>query len=65
MRVHRSSNPALGACRPDDQQRLTPQIVVRFDRETFDQIRGRAVAQHTSFAEQVRQLVEWGLEIKP
>lgn len=37
-------------------------IVCSFDEETFQQIRARAVKQETSFAEQVRQLVEWGLE---
>jgi len=37
-------------------------IVIGFDDETFDAIRHRAIAQKTSFAEQVRQLVEWGLE---
>lgn len=36
-------------------------IVVCFDDETFDQIRARAVRKNTSFAEQVRQLVEFGL----
>ena len=38
------------------------QIVVRFDDETFAQIRRRAVREGTSFGEQVRRLVEWGLE---
>lgn len=37
-------------------------IVVGFDVETFDEIRSRALAQRTSFAEQVRLLVTWGLE---
>jgi acyl-CoA-binding protein len=37
-------------------------IVCAFDEETFAQIRGRAVKEQTSFAEQVRRLVEWGLE---
>lgn len=37
-------------------------IVVAFDDETFEVIRDRAVKAQTSFAEQVRQLVEWGLE---
>ena len=36
-------------------------IVVQFDDETFEQIRRRAVKAKTSFAEQVRLLVEWGL----
>jgi hypothetical protein len=37
-------------------------IVVSFDDETFAVIRKRAIQRGTSFAEQVRQLVEWGLE---
>lgn len=37
-------------------------IVVSFDDETFEVIRQRAATHRTSFAEQVRQLVEWGLE---
>lgn len=43
--------------RPREQKR----VVVSFDDETFDQIRRRAVNENTSFAEQVRVLVEWGL----
>lgn len=38
------------------------QVVCTFDPETFAQIRARAVAERTSFIEQVRLLVEWGLE---
>jgi hypothetical protein len=37
-------------------------IVVRFDDETFAAIRRRAEEADTSFAEEVRTLVEWGLE---
>lgn len=33
-----------------------------FDDETFGQVRGLAIAQGTSCSEQVRQLVEFGLE---
>lgn len=54
--------PAKGSCRSYDLYRMRPQIVVRFDRATFGQIRARAVAENTSFAEQVRLLAEWGLE---
>ena len=39
-----------------------PQVVVRLDDETFHEVRDRAVTLGTSFAEQVRLLVEWGLE---
>lgn len=37
-------------------------VVVGFDPETFDQIRTRAQQHRTSFAEEVRTLIEWGLE---
>ena len=37
-------------------------IVVSFDTETFEAIRSRADTEHTSFAEQVRTLVTWGME---
>ncbi|KKN17941.1 hypothetical protein LCGC14_0960870 [marine sediment metagenome] len=39
-----------------------PDSHVRFDPETFEEIRRRAIKEGTSFAEQVRILVEWGLE---
>ncbi len=39
-------------------------IVVSFDDETFATIRQRALDDGTSFAEQVRLLCEWGLEVK-
>jgi hypothetical protein len=38
------------------------QAVVSFDEETFRAIRERAIAGHVSFAQQVRELVEWGME---
>lgn len=37
-------------------------IVIGFDDETFAEIRQRAERERTSFGEQVRNLVEWGLE---
>lgn len=37
-------------------------VVVSLDDETFDEVRGRAVIGETSFVEQVRLLVELGLE---
>jgi hypothetical protein len=37
-------------------------ITVQFDHDTFNQLRNRAIAEKTSFSEQVRLLVEWGLE---
>lgn len=35
---------------------------VRFDEETFERIRGLAIEAQTGIAEQIRLLVEWGLE---
>lgn len=37
-------------------------IVVSFDDETFEVVKSQALANNRSFAEQVRLLVEWGLE---
>lgn len=37
-------------------------FVCAIDPETFSQIRDRAVKAQTSVAEQVRILIEWGLE---
>jgi hypothetical protein len=38
------------------------QHVVVFDRETFAQVRAKAIRDHTSLSEAIRTLVEWGLE---
>ena len=38
-------------------------IVVSFDEEMFSEIYKRARRANTSFAEQVRLLVEWGLDV--
>ena len=35
---------------------------IGFDDETGDQVRALAAGEHISFAEKIRQLVEWGLE---
>jgi hypothetical protein len=40
----------------------TRRIVIGFDTETFQQVHGLAVQAGTSFAEQARLLVEFGLE---
>ena len=37
-------------------------IVIVFQDEMFSKIRDRAIKNKTSFAEQVRLLVEWGME---
>ncbi len=38
------------------------QLVVKIDSDTFEEIRARAERENTSMAEQVRLLIEWGLE---
>lgn len=58
-RVRRSDKVANGV--PDPRQPGRVQIVVAFDPDTFGEIRERAIRCNTSFAEQVRLLVEWGL----
>ena len=37
-------------------------IVIAVEHETFETLRNRAIRDNTSFAEQVRILIEWGLE---
>lgn len=54
------SAPGFGSVAPG--KRHQRRIIVGFDDETFEQIRARAKAEQTSFGEQVRLLVEWGLE---
>jgi hypothetical protein len=53
---------AVGCCKPDDVARERPQIVLRFDRETFDQVARRAANNGHSFNEECLLLIEWGLE---
>lgn len=38
------------------------QLIVRLDEETVEQIVARAEKENTSIAEQLRLLIEWGLE---
>ncbi|MGA7327487.1 MAG: hypothetical protein WBX25_24110 [Rhodomicrobium sp.] len=52
---------AHGSKKPGKDENWT-QAIVRFDDEMFAAIRARAIAQKTSFSEQVRLLCEWGLE---
>ncbi|WP_398471516.1 hypothetical protein [Tardiphaga sp.] len=57
--------PAIGShSRGDGTMHSMRRVVCGFDQETFQVIRDRAVKENTSFAEQVRLLVEWGLEAK-
>lgn len=52
--------PARGVI--DPRRAHVTQIVVRLDHETFGQVRARAVREGTSVGEQIRRLIEWGLE---
>jgi len=56
--------PAAGSFRRDDKEHLHPQIVVRLDRETFDQVRELAARENVSFSQKARDLIEWGLEVE-
>jgi acylphosphatase len=49
--------PGRGKAYPDGSVR----IVASFDEETFAEVRALAVKEGTSFAEQIRQLVEEAL----
>lgn len=51
--------PAQGVSSPG---RRDLQAVCAFDPETFEEIRNLAIRSGISFREQVRLLVEWGLE---
>lgn len=52
--------PASGHKEPTRNRSMT-KVVCLLDDDTFAEVRGRAIRQKTSFAEQLRQLVEWGL----
>lgn len=52
--------PSRGHADPRQPDRRRTDVY--FDHDTYDIIRQRAVANRTSFAEEVRTLVEWGLE---
>lgn len=57
-------NPAQGSRRRGRTGKLGRRLrcCVAFDSDQFEEIREQAVEDRTSFAEQVRLLVEWGLE---
>ena len=38
------------------------QVVVKMDTSQFEEVRDRALREGTSLAEQIRLLIEWGLE---
>lgn len=61
----RQAQPGIGSKRRGDgsgrEYGDLVRIVIAFPTETFEEVRQRAVKKRTSFAEQVRTLVEWGL----
>lgn len=59
MTYHRK-HPGRGA--KDPRYPDHTQIIVRIDDETFQEIYDRACREGTSTSEQVRLLIEWGLE---
>lgn len=58
----KNGKAAVGVSESSTGRRCMRKVVCLFDDETFEQVRQRAIAKETSFAEQIRQLVEWGLE---
>jgi hypothetical protein len=52
---------ARAAYRERDAAACMVSVVIRLDEDTHEEIRARAKKEGTSFAEQVRLLVEWGL----
>lgn len=57
--MRRWAKPAEGF---SDGSPVAKRVAVTFDDETFNEVRSRALKAGTSFAEQARQLVEFGLE---
>lgn len=61
--MRRRKSPGKGStAHAGAKERHERRIVVSFDDETFAAVRARAVSNNSSFAEQVRTLVDWGLE---
>lgn len=58
--ISAAARPRVGGHRANGARKL--KIAVSFDADTFDVIAMRATQEGTSFGEQVRMLVEWGLE---
>ncbi len=51
---------AVGFRKPSAPEKVY--LSIAFDAETFERMRAMAVAANVSFAEQVRTIVEWGLD---
>jgi len=63
VRQYRQKNPGVGVMRPDKAPRSTTRcMTVYFPPDMADYLHQRAVQEHTSFGEQVRCLVEWGMD---
>ena len=60
--MYQMANPARGVQKHGEG--TMRRIVVAFPPDTFEEIRQHALRERTSFAEQVRKFVEWGLEIE-
>ncbi|MBO6858346.1 hypothetical protein [Roseibium sp.] len=58
---HTQKRPVAKGC-IDPKRPGQRKVVLVLDDETFEQIRDMAIKDGTSFAEQIRLLVEWGLE---
>lgn len=56
--AQRYDGPAKGVRRSNGRR----QVVIVMDDDQFDEVRALAEAQGTSTAEQLRNLIEWGLE---
>jgi len=56
----RVRQPAQGY---DHRSPAVKRVATSYDSETFEEVRKLALQQKTSFAEQIRQLVEYGLEV--
>lgn len=54
----RNISPGKGFQRSDDMR----QFVIKIDNATAEQVIARARKERTSTAEQIRLLIEWGLE---
>jgi hypothetical protein len=62
LRMSKRREPAVGCHVRRDVERKWPQIVIRFGRETFEQVRVLARTNGVSFGAQIRQLVEFGID---
>ena len=59
--THTAKRPPASGSRKHHQNGKVG-LVCYFEADTFDVLRARAVRENTSVAEQIRTLVEWGLE---